>query len=83
MAIWLTELEFPCKVFDCFQNYILIFYRNGQRENWRLAISMDVSSLVHLFFNNPTFSDITMVINDEPLYLHKIILAQVKFSAVF
>lgn len=45
---------------------------------------MDVSSLVHLFFNNPTFSDITMVINDEPLYLHKIILAQSpKFAAAF
>ena len=41
---------------------------------------MDVSSLVHLFFNNPTFSDITMVINDEPLYLHKIILAQVNLK---
>ena len=38
--------------------------------------NMDVSSLVHLFYNNPTFSDITMVINDEPIYLHKIILAQ-------
>ena len=39
---------------------------------------MDVTSLVHLFYNNPTFSDLTMIINDEPLHLHKIILAQVQ-----
>lgn len=49
------------------------------RPDFAVTYTMDVSSLVHLFYNNPTFSDITMVINDEPIYLHKIILAQVSF----
>ena len=38
---------------------------------------MDVTSLVNLFYNNPTFSDIMMIINEEKVHLHKIILSQV------
>ena len=44
---------------------------------------MDVTSLVNLFYNNPTFSDLTMVINGEKINLHKIILAQVDTFDLF